>query len=160
MIWMLRWGLLSDLRQSVILTLRVWALWGRGRNIGIFLGAVSIINCTIGILGYITFGPTYYCVSKTLFQPCLTANLRHPCTPDIPMDSFSPTLPGCFFNLGYHSLFWISFAALTTHLTCKSISYLEAKEYSKAMNLVIFIMTMLKAFQYCASKYNRLKELW
>lgn len=64
---------------SVILTIRVWALWGRGRNIGIFLGIVSIINGTVGILGFIFFWPTHHCVSEILFQALLTTNIRLRC---------------------------------------------------------------------------------
>ena len=74
------------------------------------------------------------------------------------MDRLSPTIPGCYSNLGHYSFFWVGFAALTVHLTCKSDSYLEAKPYSKTTSLVIFTMTMLKAFQYCASEYNQLED--
>ncbi|KAF8229644.1 hypothetical protein L208DRAFT_158829 [Tricholoma matsutake] len=94
---------------EAILTLRLWALWGRGRNIGIFIIIISAINATVGVVGFAFLGPFY------TFTP---------------MDSISPTIPGCFFSVGSTSFFWVSFAALAGHLT------------------FIFTMMMIKGFQH------------
>lgn len=46
---------------SAILTIRVWALWGRRKDIGILLILVSVVDFSASLVIYTLYGPSFAC---------------------------------------------------------------------------------------------------
>lgn len=79
---------------SVIMTIRVWALWGRRRDIGILLLTMVIVGIAVSCTTYTLLG------SSRCKYECCTYSWRNVLMTtlglDIMMGSFSLIIPGCF----------------------------------------------------------------
>ncbi|KAF9487815.1 hypothetical protein BDN71DRAFT_1478357 [Pleurotus eryngii] len=85
--WMIIIGIVI---AEVIMTLRVWALWGRTRNFGIFLSILSVATIAGGGVAFFMF---------------------HSSQAFIAMDDINPVIPGCFPDDGNNVVF-VSFTVL------------------------------------------------
>ncbi|KAF9465276.1 hypothetical protein BDZ94DRAFT_1307161 [Collybia nuda] len=94
--WFVGFGILV---AELILTIRVWALWERRRDIKIFLIIISIINASVGLVGYAFYGLAFKFIDiRKIFRDPHVAS------------EFS----GCFSNSGGKTLQW-TFLALLVH---------------------------------------------
>ncbi|KAL4261440.1 DUF6533 domain-containing protein [Pleurotus pulmonarius] len=90
--WMIIIGIVI---AEVIMTLRVWALWGRTRNFAIFLSILSVATVAGGGVAFFKF---------------------HSSQSFIAMDDINPAIPGCFPDDGNNVVF-VSFTVLMGYET-------------------------------------------
>ncbi|KAL0948995.1 hypothetical protein HGRIS_009094 [Hohenbuehelia grisea] len=80
---------------EVIMTIRVWALWGRTRPVGILLSIIAVASVVASAVAFVKF---------------------HSSQTFIPMDTISPHIPGCFPESGNNVVF-VDFAVLMGYET-------------------------------------------
>lgn len=129
------------------MTIRVWALWNRSRNIGIFLVVLSIVDCSAGIVTFVLYGPTRSpsCMSIMNVIDLIITDLC------VVPDSLSSNFPGCIPIVAATTLDWY-FVAVVVHQTGKFpillLSYMMICNHQQ----VIFALTAIKGVQHCTSQ--------
>ncbi|KAF9465278.1 hypothetical protein BDZ94DRAFT_1307162 [Collybia nuda] len=65
--WLISFGIII---AELILTIRVWVIWERTRNIKIFLIVVSIVTASAGMMGYIFYGTKFFMPNTAIGSVC------------------------------------------------------------------------------------------
>ncbi|KAF4574512.1 hypothetical protein EYR36_005854 [Pleurotus pulmonarius] len=115
--WMIIIGIVI---AEVIMTLRVWALWGRTRNFAIFLSILSVATVAGGGVAFFKF---------------------HSSQSFIAMDDINSAIPGCFPDDGNNVVF-VSFTVLMGYETIIFIlTLIKAIQHFVSFANVIILLT-------------------
>lgn len=76
---------------SVIMTIRVWALWGRRRDIGTLLLIVGVGGAIASLVTYTLFAQPHRCEHEHHNYSCRNSLLMTSV-----LDIMTPIIPGCF----------------------------------------------------------------